>query len=155
GDVAVTEGDSGSVDLTFTVTLSAASGRSVSVNYATADGTATAGPDYTAAAGSLTFTPAETTKPVVDVVLGDTRDEIDETRLRNLPGPVHAPLAEGQAVGTILDNDPPPTAQFSAASYIVAENAGSATITVTLSAASAKTVSVGYATSDDTATAGS
>ena len=51
----VTEGDSGSLDASFTVTLTPVSGRQVTVEYATANGTATAPGDYTAASGSLTF----------------------------------------------------------------------------------------------------
>ena len=54
-DVSVTEGDAGTVDATFTVSLSAPSGRAVTVDYATANGTATAAADYTAAAGTLAF----------------------------------------------------------------------------------------------------
>ena len=70
-DVTVTELDSGTVAATFTVTLSAASSQTVTVNYATANGTATAPSDYITASGTLTFTPGTTTQPIVVLVAGD------------------------------------------------------------------------------------
>ena len=70
-DVTVTEGNSGTVDATFTVTLSAASERTVTVNYATADNTATNGSDYTTASNTLTFNPGTTTQTITVPVLGD------------------------------------------------------------------------------------
>ena len=86
----VTEGDSGSVDMTFTVTLSPASYRDVTVDYADAgSGTATSGTDYTAiAAGMLTFDVGDTSKTVTVVVAGDVEEESDETivvQLSNAP----------------------------------------------------------------------
>src|SRR5690606_23063191 len=74
-NASVTEGNSGSTNATFTVTLSAASGRVVTVNYTTANGTATAGQDYTAVSGTLTFNPGTTSQTIVVPVLGDTLDE--------------------------------------------------------------------------------
>src|SRR5439155_1269448 len=78
-NVTVTEGDSGTVNAVFTVTLAQASGLAVSVDYATADGTATAPADYTAASGTLTFAAGQTTKTVTVLVNGDTLDEANET----------------------------------------------------------------------------
>ena len=75
----VTEGNSGTVNANFQVSLSSASGQTVSVGYSTADGTATAGSDYVAIGGSLVFTPGQVTKTVAVPVNGDTLDEIDET----------------------------------------------------------------------------
>jgi hypothetical protein len=73
-DVAVTEGNSGTTTASFTVSLSAASGQTVTVGYATANGTATtADADYVAASGTLTFTPGVTTRPVNVTVNGDTK----------------------------------------------------------------------------------
>ena len=107
GDVSVNEGQSGSTNATFTVALSAASSQTVTVNYATANGTATAGSDYTAASGTLTFTAGQTSKTVTVPVAGDTAIESNETFTVNLTGPTNATLADGQAVGTILNDDFP------------------------------------------------
>ena len=66
------EGNSGTTPAVFTVSLSSASAQTITVNYATADGSAQAGRDYQAATGSLTFNPGETTKTVTVLVNGDT-----------------------------------------------------------------------------------
>ena len=89
-DVTVTEGDSATRNATFTVTLAPSSGQNVSVNYATADGTATAPADYAATSGTLTFAPGQTTKTVTVQVVGDMLDEPDETYALNLSNAVNA-----------------------------------------------------------------
>ena len=99
GDVTVTEGHAGTQSATFTVTLSAASDQPVTVAYATADGTATAGSDYQAASGTLTFAPGETSKTITVLVNGDRLGEPNETFLVNLSGPTNATIADGQGVG--------------------------------------------------------
>jgi hypothetical protein len=73
-DVTVTEGNSGTSNATFTVRLTDQSAQTVTVNYATADGTATAGADYQPASGTLTFAPGETSKTVTVLVNGDIVD---------------------------------------------------------------------------------
>src|SRR6266581_1755378 len=83
-DVTVTEGDSGTVTATFTVSLDAASTLPITVDYATADDTATAPDDYLPASGTLAFTPGQTSGVVTVKVNGDTLDEIDETYTVNL-----------------------------------------------------------------------
>jgi hypothetical protein len=108
-DVSHKEGDRGATAFTFVVTLSAASDQAVTVNYATADGTAHArfdhgGIDYLPAAGTLTFAPGETVKTITVEVFGDTLKERDETFFVNLSDPVNAVLADGQGLGTILDD---------------------------------------------------
>src|SRR5205807_607517 len=108
GSASVTEGNSGTTPMTVTVFLSAASGRTVTVNYATADGTATAGSDYTATSGTLAFAPGETSKTVAVTVLGDTSLEADETFGLALSGPVNAKLARASATGTIRNDDTAP-----------------------------------------------
>ena len=78
-DASVNEGNAGTTTATFTVTLSAAATSAVTVSYATADGTATAGSDYAATSGALTFAVGETTKTVSVTINGDTTVEPNET----------------------------------------------------------------------------
>jgi hypothetical protein len=89
----------------FTVHLSNPSAVPVSVNYATADGTATAGSDYTANSGTLTFAPGETSKTISISTIDDAIDEFDETFNVNLSNPNNAQFGDDQGEGTILDND--------------------------------------------------
>ncbi len=108
-DVTVIEGNAGTVNAVFTVTLSAASGQSVGVNYATADGTATQPADYTSTSGALTFTPGQTTRTITVPVIGETVPEANETFFVNLSGATNATIADNQGVGTITNDDVPVT----------------------------------------------
>ncbi len=106
GDATVTEGNNGTIDATFNVTLSAASSQAVSVTYSTADGTAAAGSDYTGVPATvLTFDPGETSKPITVTVLGDTAGEPNETFFVNLSSPTNAVLGDAQGTGLINDDD--------------------------------------------------
>ena len=96
--------------LAFAVTLSRAPSGTVTVDYATADGTATAGSDYTATSGTLTFAAGETEKTVSVPVLDDAHDEGSETLTLTLSNPSGAYLADGSATGTINNSDPMPLA---------------------------------------------
>ncbi|HYZ18358.1 MAG TPA: Calx-beta domain-containing protein [Gaiellaceae bacterium] len=156
GDAAVTEGSSGTVNATFTVALASASEQTVTVGFATADGTATAPADYAAATSQLSFAPGETTRTITVVVNGDALDESNETFLVDLSGAVNATIADGQGIGTITDDDAPPT--LSIDDVTVPEGSSgstSATFTVRLNTASGQSLSVDYATADGSATAGS
>ena len=155
GNVSVTEGNSGSTNAVFTVTLSPASTSTVSVSYTTANGTATAGTDYTAKSGTLTFTAGVTTQTISVPVLGDTLLEGNETFTVTLSAPVNATIQSAQAIGTILDDDTVPTLSIGNVS-VTEGNSGStnAVFTVTLTPVSGRTVTVSYATADGTATAG-
>jgi parallel beta-helix repeat protein len=155
-DCSATEGDAGQATCTFTVSLSAGSGSAISVAYATADGTAVAGQDYVAASGTLTFPPGTTARTVAVAVIGDLLDEANETFDLNLSAPVNATIADGQGIGTILDNDPPPAVSIGDCA-VMEGNAGTVpcTFSVVLSAPSSFTASVAYATANGTATAGS
>ncbi|MCT8357430.1 putative Ig domain-containing protein [Xanthomonas citri pv. anacardii] len=104
-DVSVNEGNSGTTTATFTVSLSAASGQTVTVNYATADGTATAGSDYVARSGTLTFAPGVTAQGVAVTVNGDTAVEPNETFSVGLSGASNATIARATGTGTILNDD--------------------------------------------------
>jgi parallel beta-helix repeat protein len=104
-DCSTVEGDAGPTPCTHTVSLSAPSLVTVSVSYATADGTASAGSDYTAASGTLAFIPGMTSQPLPVQVLGDIAVETDETFLVNLTNPTNATLGDAQGLGTIGDDD--------------------------------------------------
>ena len=96
--------------LAFAVTLSRVPSGTVRVDYATADGTATAGSDYTATSGTLTFAAGETEKTVSVAVLDDAHDEGSETLTLTLSTAAGAYLADGTAIGTITNSDPMPEA---------------------------------------------
>ena len=106
-NVSQSEGDSGSQPAAFTVSLSKASPLRVTVAYATTDGTATAGSDYTATSGTLVFAPGQTSQTVAVPVIGDTAYESDETFTLTLSSPVNATLGTATATGTITNNDVP------------------------------------------------
>jgi Ca2+-binding RTX toxin-like protein len=104
-DTSLAEGNAPQ-SLSVTVSLAKASPLRVTVAYATADGSATAGTDYTATSGTLVFAPGETSKSVAVPVLGDTTYESDESFTLNLSGPVNAQLAKATATATITNDDP-------------------------------------------------
>lgn len=147
-DASVTEGG----NLVFTVTLSRVDSGTVTVNYATSNGTATSGSDYTAASGTLTFAPGQTSKTVTVATIDDSAEEPSETVNLTLSSASGAVIGAGVGVGTIIDNDQPVSISVANAS---ATEGGNVTFTVSLSAVSAGTVTVAYATSNGTATAGS
>ncbi len=109
--------------LDFAVTLGRASASTVSVEYATSDGTATAGEDYTATSGRLTFAPGETAKTVSVPVLGDDHDEGEETLTLTLSNPQggNAWLKDAVATGTIENSDAMPRAWLARFGRTVAE----------------------------------
>jgi post-segregation antitoxin (ccd killing protein) len=148
----LTEGNSGTATVNLTVTLSAASGRTVTVNYATADVTATAGSDYVATSGTLTFAPGTTTQTVTVTVNGDVLDEVNETLGVNLSSPTNATIGTGTGVITIVDNATP---SITINDITVTEGDSGTTnavFTVTLSAPSGHVVTVNYASANGTAT---
>jgi hypothetical protein len=108
-DVAVTEGNSGSTTVSFTVTLAGATDLPATVTVTTADNSATAGTDYTAIAGTtLTFNPGETTMTVSVTVTADATVETDETFFVQLTGATNATIADSLGVGTIVNDDVAP-----------------------------------------------
>jgi hypothetical protein len=107
----VAEGAAGSSGRAlFAVTLSQASATPVTVSYATANGTATAGSDYTAATGTVTFPAGSTRQEVAVAVSGDAQVESDETFTLMLTAPQNATLGQATATGRIVNDDvaPPP-----------------------------------------------
>ena len=97
--IAVAEGDAGTVAATFTVSLSAASGHPVSVDYASANESATAPADYSADNGTLTFDPGESSRTVTVQIKGDALDEVNETFVVNLSIPANATIARWPGPG--------------------------------------------------------
>jgi hypothetical protein len=150
-DVSVTEGDAGSVNANFTVSLSSPSAQTVRVNYSLNGVTATAGADFTPVSGRLTFAPGEVTKNIPVPIPGDVLDEFDETFKVSLVSPSKAAISDQEGLGTILDNDPTPTLSVNDITLTEGGMSPNATFTVTLSAASGRTITVQYATADGTA----
>src|SRR5205823_6576333 len=144
-NTSVTEGNNGNNQADFIVTLSAASGRTVTVNYATADGTATAPADYFSQSATLTFLAGETTKTINVQVRGDVLNEANETFTVNLSNPTNATITAATGTGTIIDDDPAPTVTLSLSGSPMAEAGGVATVTATLSAVSGQIVTVNLA----------
>ncbi len=104
-DVSGQEGNFGTTLFTFTVTLSAVSQQQVKVDFATADGSASAGSDYQPTNGQLIFKHGDLTKTVVVLVNGDTIAEPSETFFVNLSNASNATIAHGQGTGMIVDDD--------------------------------------------------
>ncbi len=107
-DARVDEGPD--AELEFAVTLDRARDDTVRVDYATEDRNATAGADYTAVSGTLTFAAGETSKKVAVPVLNDALDDGGETMVLRLSNPVGAWIEDGEAIGTIENDDAMPQA---------------------------------------------
>ena len=150
-NVTVTE-TLGGVNASFTITLSPASGRQVTVDFQTRDVSATAGADYTGTGGTATFAAGATTFTVNVPVQDDNLDEADETFDVDLSNEVNATITVAIGVGTIQDDDPQPV--LSIADISVGEDVDSATLTISLDAVSGQDVSFSYRTVDGTAIAG-
>jgi large repetitive protein len=152
-DVSISEPDTGTAAVTFHVSLSAASANVVTVNYATANGSATAPGDYTSVSNTLTFNPGETVKPVQVLVAGDTLHENSEYLTLNLGAPTMASVLDSTGYATVFDQDPLPYLTVDETG-LVEGNSGSknGTFTVSLQPASSNTVTVAYTTADGTAT---
>jgi hypothetical protein len=145
-------------ELTTTVSilveLSNPSAFTITVNYATSDNSATAGLDYISASGALTFTPGMTQQGFSVSILHDVISESDETVTLTLSSPISATLGViNAATLVIVDNDGTPRVNFESVVYAAAENVGAAVITVTLTNPSAFTITVGYSTTNGTASA--
>ncbi|MBL8817207.1 MAG: hypothetical protein JNL58_14365 [Planctomyces sp.] len=162
-DATVIEGG----NLVFTLSLSEAVSNSVSVDFATANGTAVAGSDYTAQNGTITFNPGETSKTVTISTVADVLYEGNETLSLNLSNASGLNIADGSGAGTIVDDDPMPLPSIRITDANAIEgnlimfgaDAGKPeqtlmTFRVSLSAASSSTVTVQFGTVNGTATTG-
>ena len=153
-DIAHSEGNLGTQVYTFTVSLSNPNAQTVSVDYATADGTATTSDqDYSAASNTIVFQPNQLAQTVAVTVKGDTKFELDETFSVNLSGAINASILDGAGLGTITNDDSQPAISIDDIAHSEG-NLGTQvyTFTVSLSNPNAQTVSVDYATADGTAT---
>jgi autotransporter-associated beta strand protein len=106
-DASVTEGNGGTTNAVFTVSLSDASVSTITVLATTADGTALAGQDYQATQQTITFTPGQISQHFSVPILGDRDIESDETFTVRLTSPTNATIGKAPATGTILDDDAP------------------------------------------------
>ncbi|MFC1588383.1 Calx-beta domain-containing protein, partial [Planctomycetota bacterium] len=154
-DITLVEGDVGSTAFGFTVSLAAASGQTITVDYTTTDGIATvADSDYTAVSNTLTFNPGDTTKPVTVNIAGDVTNEAHETFTIDLSNQTGAgvTITDNQGLGTITNDD---TVTISIDDIVLAEgNAGPTAFgfTVSLAAATGQTITVDYTTTNGSAT---
>src|SRR4029077_21122692 len=128
----------------------------VTVNYSTVNGTATAGTDYVAASGTVTFVPGDTSEPITLQILGDTLAEFNEKFTVTLSAPTNATLAANSDGDVTITGDDPPEISIAAAASSTEGNTGSSNvaIVVTLSQTHKESVWVNYATADVTAFAG-
>ena len=157
GDATVDEGGG---PAEFTVTASAESSGTMTVDYETADDSATAGDDYTSTSGTLTFSAGQRTATIEVTVIDDSDEEQDETFKVRLTNPAGATIEDDEGIGTIRDDDgtspppPPPLPVLTIGDATVDEGGGPAVFTVTANVESSGTMTVDYATADDSATAG-
>jgi len=148
-NVSISEGG----NLSFIVTKAGATAKSHNVNYATANGTAASGSDYTSKSGTVSFTSAETSKTVTVATLGDSVYENNETVNLNLSAATSgATISDSLGIGTINNNDTAPA--FSVNNTSVSEG-GTLSFTVTKTGSTALSHNINYATANGTATAGS
>lgn len=155
-DVTTAEGDAGTKTATFTVTRAGGTSGAVSVDWATAAGTAAAGTDFTAASGTLSFAPGDTTKTIAVTVNGDTADELDETYTVELTNATGATLGDASGTGTITDDDEPPPAAPALSIGDATKTEGDSgrsdvVVPITLDKAASETVYATWRTEDGTA----
>ncbi|MFA6915953.1 MAG: Calx-beta domain-containing protein, partial [Parachlamydiales bacterium] len=152
-DVSVVEGNNGTTTLVFTVSLSNVSTSTVTVNYTTADDTATTGDnDYTAIANTLTFLAGETSKTVTVTINGDNYFENSETLTVNLSNAVGGTITDASGTGTITNDDAAPSINIvpTTADVTTSEGGDTTTFDITLSSAPRDPVTVTIVTSDPT-----
>jgi hypothetical protein len=154
-DATVTEGSQGTTPASAALALSRATGVPVTVAFATGGGTATAGADYAAASGVVTFPPGSLAGAVPLSIVGDVLDEPNETFQVTLSAPSGATVGDGQATVNITDDDPQPVLRLSDCATI--EGTGGSTtcaMSATLSAPSSFTIAADLASAAGTATSG-
>jgi sugar lactone lactonase YvrE len=142
------EGDAGLNAFVFNASLSNPSVETVTVDFATANGTAVAGSDYVANTGTITFSPGTTTASATVQVTGDTVVEPNETFSLSLSKATNASFISGsQTTATIINDDA--TAQFTAQNQNVSENSGVVSVTVSRIGDTTKVATVNFQTTDN------
>lgn len=151
-DVTVTEGDSGSQNAIFTVSLNMAAAQSASVEYTTSsNGNITPDIDYIPVSSTVSIDAGASSTSLSITVYGDTQDEPEETFTIILSNAFNATISDGSGIGTIIDDDPEPTVSFTSSTSTVEEGA-TASITMELSLVSGLDVSVPYTLSGTAST---
>ncbi|MEL7146841.1 MAG: Calx-beta domain-containing protein, partial [Bacteroidota bacterium] len=149
GDVTLSEGDAGTVSFNFTVSMNRESNNTVTASFITNNGTATAGSDYTANSGTVSFTPGDVSETVTVIVAGDELVENSETFTVTLSSPGNGTIDDGTGIGTITNDD---NAGFSivesSGSTDVTEAGGTDTYTVVLDAEPASNVVISVSSGD-------
>jgi uncharacterized delta-60 repeat protein len=157
GGAAAAEGESGTQEIGIVVGLSEIRDYPVTVDFATADGTATAGVDYEATSGTVTFAPGQQLQPIIVRIHGDVLPEPNETFVVTLSNPTNGQIGEGQATVVITNDDEPlPTVAITTFGILFSEgDSGSQEVAVTLGLSGSRNypVSVDFATVDQTAIA--
>ncbi|WP_193747488.1 retention module-containing protein, partial [Cellvibrio sp. OA-2007] len=136
---------------TFTVTLSAASGRAINVDYTSSNGTATAGSDYTSVSGTLNFAAGETSKTITVNIADDSIFEGNENFFITLSNPTNATLGTAVGTGTIVDNDSATTVSSVSSPSVI--EGGDLVYSIALSNPSASTTSLAYSLGGGSASA--
>src|SRR5262249_24336024 len=149
-DITVPEGNSGTANANFTVTVTPFSGQTVTVSYSTADGSGIAGVDYVSTNGVLTFAPGVATQTISVPVIANTMNETNKNFLVNLSNPSNATIGDGQGLCTITNDDALPSITINDVTVSEGDTGAStsAVFNVRLSAISSQTVTVNYATAD-------
>jgi len=133
-DASVVEGNSGTTNMTFTVTLTGSTNLPATMQYATSSGSAFSFSDFQQVSGTLTFNPGETQKTITVPIFGDTVGESDETFTVFLSNPTNAILTRSAATGTIINDDVIPTVTASDVTIVEGNNGiSNAVITLTAS----------------------
>jgi len=157
-DTSISEGSVGTVTMTFTVTSSTVAGSDIIFNYLASDGTALIGSDYQPTNGTLTIPAGQSSGTISILINGDFMHESDETINLTLSGGsgYTATSSDLTAIGTIINDDAPPTIMISDSSMAEGNSVTSSmTFTVTSSFVSDVDIGVNYSISDGTAIAGS
>ncbi|MEX2113552.1 MAG: Calx-beta domain-containing protein, partial [Pirellulales bacterium] len=154
-DISIVEGNFGTSNAVFTLSSLGTINETITVNYATTNGTAVGGLDYVPQVGQATLDPTRSTTTIVVPIINDTFNEATEAFFLNLSQAINGRIVKSVGTATIIDNDPLPAFYVNDA-FITTDFAGlvGAVFTVALDNKSGRTVTVQYRTVEDTATAG-